>query len=373
MVVTSPMTNSLSVWGHRVRCWLLVGVMLIGGALAPAAAEPASAEADLAHLSELVAARPDLGPEPTRDETRAWWDRQSGLIIAAATEFLATYPQDPRRWLVTSYYLRSSLHATDVAVRESRMQRAHELADEALVAPDISDEDWQQVVEWKFYRRLHDPASHADGAKSLAPLRELLDELTRRVPQTPRLRGLEGQYIEALLRHDEAAAEALLARLVESENEAVAGQARGMRQMRALRTTPVELKFTAIDGREVDLAAMRGKVVLVDFWATWCGPCIAEMPNVKRVYDEYHDQGFEVVGITLDRVADLDKVKADIVRLEMPWPQFIDRENRRNRFADELGIIAIPAPLLFDQQGLLVTERARGERLEQEVRRLLQR
>lgn len=349
----------------------MFGVILASAAAVPAMNGQSSADGAFDQLTELVAARPDLGPEPTKEAIRVWWDRQSGQIIAAATEFLAAHPEDPRRWLVTSYYLRSSLHAMDVTVRESRMQRAHELADAALAAPAISDEDWQQVVEWKFYRLLHDPASHAAGAKSLAPLRELLDELTRRVPQTPRLRGLEGQFIEALLRHDEQAAEILLSKLAESENETVAKQARGMLRLRALKTTPVELKFTAIDGREVDLAAMRGKVVLVDFWATWCGPCIAEIPNVKRVYDEYQAHGFEVVGITLDRVAALDKVKADIVRLEMPWPQFIDQENQRNRFADELGIIAIPAPLLFDQQGLLVTTKARGEKLEAEVRRLL--
>src|SRR5947209_3250736 len=63
---------------------------------------------------------------------------------------------------------------------------------------------------------------------------------------------------------------------------------------------PLEIRFTALDGREVDLAKMIGKVVLVDFWSTSCGPCVGEMPTVKAVYQKLHDQGFEIIGISLD-------------------------------------------------------------------------
>jgi thiol-disulfide isomerase/thioredoxin len=303
----------------------------------------------------------------------AWWDQQSARIVGPAEQFYREHPADPRRWRVVGYFLRSALHAADATVRDARMRRAHELADLALAAKDITDDDWQQVVEWKFYRVLQDrPAPGAGKRPSPLPeMRALLDELTRRVPQSSRLRGLEGQYIEVLLRTDEAAAEGLLERLAQSANSGVAEQARGMRRLRSLRQTPVELKFTAIDGRAVDLAALRGKVVLVDFWATWCGPCIAEMPNVKRAYEKYRAHGFEVIGIALDKPGDLAKVKAEIVKMDVHWPQYLDEENARNRFASELGIIAIPAPLLFDQRGLLVSVQARGKRLAPEVARLL--
>jgi hypothetical protein len=67
---------------------------------------------------------------------------------------------------------------------------------------------------------------------------------------------------------------------------------------------PVDLHFTAVDGREVDLSKMKGKVVLVDFWATWCGPCVEEMPEVKATYDKSHAKGFEIVGVSLDSEKD---------------------------------------------------------------------
>ncbi|MCB1087881.1 MAG: TlpA family protein disulfide reductase, partial [Verrucomicrobiae bacterium] len=63
----------------------------------------------------------------------------------------------------------------------------------------------------------------------------------------------------------------------------------------------MEIAFTAIDGTEVDLSKMKDKVVLVDFWATWCGPCVGEMPNVIATYEQYHEKGFEVIGISLDQ------------------------------------------------------------------------
>jgi thiol-disulfide isomerase/thioredoxin len=342
-------------------------------AQSPDPSGPTTADDSLAKLEELVAARPEPGTTLTQEASRLWWSEQSAIIAAQAEAFYTQYPSDPRRWRAVSRYLRASLHPIDAEVRQTRQLRSHQLADLAMVAPDISDDDWAGVVEWKFYRILQDPTRYDKATDKIdpAPLRVLLDKMTERMPQAPRLRGLEGQYLAVLLRQDETAAEAHLEKLSHSENSGVAKQAQGMMRLRSLRKIPVQLKFTAIDGREVDLASMRGKVVLIDFWATWCGPCIGEMPNVKKVYEKYHDKGFEVVGIALDKPSDLGKLEEEIERLELPWPQFLDAENRRNKFADDLGIIAIPAPLLFDQQGLLVSEKARGKRLEPAVAGLL--
>jgi thiol-disulfide isomerase/thioredoxin len=128
------------------------------------------------------------------------------------------------------------------------------------------------------------------------------------------------------------------------------------------------LKFKALDGREVDLAAMKGKVVLLDFWATWCPPCVAEMPNVKASYEKLHPKGFEIVGISFDE--DKGTLEEFVKTKEMAWPQFFDGKGWQNVFSQQYGIQIIPAMWLVDKKGNLVDLSARAG-LAEKVEKLL--
>jgi thiol-disulfide isomerase/thioredoxin len=137
-----------------------------------------------------------------------------------------------------------------------------------------------------------------------------------------------------------------------------------------LKSKPIDLKFTAVDGTAVDLAQMHGKVVLIDFWATWCPPCREEVPNVVAAYQKYHDKGFEVVGISLDK--DKDKLLAFTKENGMVWPQYFDGQFWDNAISKGYGINSIPAMWLVDKKGMLLTMDGRNDLAGQVERALAQ-
>lgn len=119
--------------------------------------------------------------------------------------------------------------------------------------------------------------------------------------------------------------------------------------------TPFDLKFTdAISGKPIDIADMKGKIVLVDFWATWCGPCVQEMPIVKDAYQKYHDKGLEIIGVSLDKSPQeggLTSLKAFVKENNIPWYQYYQGNYWDSKFSSSWGIQSIPTMFVVDKNG----------------------
>ena len=168
-------------------------------------------------------------------------------------------------------------------------------------------------------------------------------------------------------------AEAVLKKMAEDKDPQLAAGAKELlaqrQKMVDLKTKPLDLKFTAADGAEVDLAKLRGKVVLLDFWASWCGPCIAEMPNVVATYKKLHEKGFEIVGISLDQSK--EKMEASMKKNDMTWVQYFDGKGWQNKISSGFGIESIPAAWLLDKKGMLRETDLRGLALSAGVEKLL--
>ena len=134
---------------------------------------------------------------------------------------------------------------------------------------------------------------------------------------------------------------------------------------------PLNLKFTGVMGKHVDLADYKGKVVLIDFWATWCGPCVAEVPRVVAAYEKFHDQGFAILGISAD--TDKDALLKFTKAHQMTWPQYFDGGDlKSNAIAKRFGVGTIPCMWLVDKEGKLVTFHGQ-EDLQKKIEALLAR
>ena len=114
---------------------------------------------------------------------------------------------------------------------------------------------------------------------------------------------------------------------------------------------PMALEFTDLDGHKVNLTAYRGKVVMLDFWATWCVPCLRALPELKRTYQQFQPQGFEVLGINFD--GDPEALRRFIGREKMPWPQYPGGRPEENELGNQMGISVYPTVWLIDKRGIL--------------------
>jgi thiol-disulfide isomerase/thioredoxin len=147
------------------------------------------------------------------------------------------------------------------------------------------------------------------------------------------------------------------------------GWARGVIHRLDLAGKAVDPQFTAIDGRIVDVTSLRGKVVVVDFWATWCPPCVSSLPGLKAAFAKYHEKGLEVLAISWD--LDLGKLSKFVEQNGIPWPQHF--EGSRRKFGEEFGIGGIPYTLLIGKDGRLrySTASPNDPRFVDEIQRLL--
>lgn len=117
-----------------------------------------------------------------------------------------------------------------------------------------------------------------------------------------------------------------------------------------------------VDGKDHKISEFvgKGKYVLLEFWASWCGPCRADIPHIKEVYEAYHPQGFDIVSISLDEKHEawIKAIKEE--QLENKWPQLLEKNAFKSDITKEYRIRGIPACLLFDPNGKLVTRNMRG-------------
>jgi thiol-disulfide isomerase/thioredoxin len=194
-------------------------------------------------------------------------------------------------------------------------------------------------------------------------------ELLQKYPQEPRAVTFQLARAGLMVRFDHDKGIARLQELAKSSDRNLAEGAAAQLTKVQMIGRPLDLQFETIDGSPVDLAVLRGKVVLVDFWASWCPDCIRETPMIRSVYQKYKDKGFAVIGISLDK--DRQAMSNYIEKKLIPWPQYFDGKGWANDLATRFGIRAIPELWLINQRGEVVTTDVSADQLEAKLSQMM--
>lgn len=125
------------------------------------------------------------------------------------------------------------------------------------------------------------------------------------------------------------------------------------------------------EGKDLSLNDVDAKVIVLDFWASWCGPCRRENPNVVRMYNQYHDKGLEIVGISLDKQGQKDRWLKAIKDDNLTWHHVSNLNYFSDPVARLYNIRSIPATYILDEDGKIVAKNLRGARLEAKIKELL--
>ena len=278
-------------------------------------------------------------------------------------DFIKDYAQSPNRWEARMAVMQIANSLAMVNQTEPDMagqsDELRSIADDPDAPENVRAD--AGLVLLQLASLDFDRSRSEEAARSLAAAIQKFIDTHPDDARIPVLRMTEAQAME---NYDPDRARKLDTELSGNDDPELSGAAKGALELMAMRTTPLDLKFTAVDGREIDLAALRGQVVLIDFWATWCPPCVEEVPELVATYEKFKDQGFTIVGISLDE--DKGALEKFTTENKMTWPQFFDGQGWENEMAKRFKIQTVPTMWLLDREGKLIDANPRG-RLEQAV------
>ena len=339
--------------------------MLVVGFALGGVAQGASAKADWKEIEKLVQMTGQLGEQGDRSEADVF--NFLNLLNFRLEDFIAKHAAEDRRWdaeVLRLQIVAQLALANHVAVDWAAQQAGYA----AVLAARAAKKDAKVGAEAGVFRaRLMLLAGAAD-LTALPALAQDVEAYYDRHRGDGRAAQAAYDVAKLAARVDGARAQSILKKITDDGEGALPAQARALLRVVQARERPLELAFTAFDGRRVDIASLRGKVVLIDFWATWCPPCREETPDIVDAYRRLHAQGFEIIGISLDE--DRDKLRNYLQQHAMPWPQHFDGEGWENKFAQHFDIHSIPAMWLVNKRGFLVDVEGR-DRLADKVERLL--
>jgi thiol-disulfide isomerase/thioredoxin len=286
----------------------------------------------------------------------------------AAVDFVKQFPSDPHEpeamlWKIGSTDFPAPAEERIALLKENEID-AKTIINNAAVPANL-----RYAIERIVLTQWLDNPDLITSPGQAADLEERIRNLVEKNPAEPRILSLQLARANLLLRFDHAKGVELLESLINGPEQDLAAAAKARLQKAEMIGKPVAIRFLATDGSTIDTQALHGKVVLVDFWASWCPDCIREMPSVRRAYQKYRDKGLVIVGVSLD--TDEQALANFVAKKLIPWPQCCDGKGWGSELVLKFGVRAIPEMWLINQEGTLLSTEITIEQLDQKIGELL--
>ena len=363
--------NFMTTFSHGIRTALRRGVLLVVllfAAHQTLLADEAAPDRDQ-RWQRIKALQQQLsGDAPKGANEIEFFAPAKAQLHREATEFAESAGNDPRRWEARLLKMKTDVFPVPAAERRTMFAQHEQIVADILNAADAPPEIKQNAERTILFQHL-DHLDLVTTPQDAAVMEQRLVAYLHRYPNDSKAASMQVRRADLLAKSDPARVRPLLDELAASNNPKVAAAARGRLAQQVLAGAPLDWKFTAIDGREVDFSKLRGHVILIDYWASWCPDCLRALPSVQAAYRKYHDKGFDIVGISMD--TDQDALLAFVKKHGMPWPQQCDGKKFDTALAREYGVGGIPEMWLVASDGKVAATGVQADDLDGQIFRLL--
>jgi thiol-disulfide isomerase/thioredoxin len=283
----------------------------------------------------------------------------------AATEFVKQFPSDPHQAQAMLWKVETTDFPESPGQRLALL-RENELDTRSIVDDPAFPADVRFRIQRKIITQWLDNSDLIATPEQAASIEERIAVLIQKHPPDV---SLQLARADLMLRFDHEKGMTLLQELTKAPDQNLSDAAKTRLLKAQMIGKSLDLQFTAVDGSAIDLQALHGKVVLVDFWATWCPDCLRELPAVRKTYQTYKDKGFVILGISLDK--DAQALSNFVAKKLIPWPQYCDGQGWGTEFVTKYGVRSIPEMWLINQRGEIVSTDVSAEQLDQRIEGLM--
>ena len=341
------------------------GLALIIFSLGPVAPGQESLETDWTKLVQLEK-RSEEKPPISENAVEFYAQRDRDLFNAART-YLQQYPNDPRAGTALQWELESAEFSGSAAQRRSLLDQLEKESLDFVANHSLPESLRQQITVRLIHQRLNNDDLITSESASLLE-RQIADYLKENQADPKKL-SLQIARANLLYRVDAQRAKTFLEELTRDPDQQLAQAARTRLAKAELLGKPLDLHFTATDGRAIDLAQLRGKVVLIDFCASWCPDCVRELPEIQKLDQNYRASGLIILGISLDR--DRQAMVNFLTKRGINWPIYFDGKGWNNAYAVQYSVRQIPEIWIINKDGVVETTSADISTVDEMVQRLI--